>query len=254
MIDYSVVDEPIVDLPSQAALLRAAFEGQDVAPMIQSQLDLLHADPTDASAYISLSLLYQLIGQKQNGLACQDAGLHYARLYRQPVVGATLRLLAIVARGDLMTNTPVELLLEGSGVEVSRLYVDELGGLTDSAPDHDIALMSIGEDDATRAALERLKGLGPIGLEREPHLQGAEAPRQVRTEVAGPLPARGDAPRLAAQIGRAGGEGGPLALPVAHQDIAGVIGRLAPFVKIEGDGVGPLDAVQQRRQFGRQPR
>ena len=162
MTDYTAVDEPIVDLPSQAALLRAAFEGQDVAPMIQSQLDLLHADATDSSAYMSLSLLYQLIGQKENGLACQDAALHYARLYRQPVVGATLRLLTIVARGDLMTNTPVELLLEGSGVEVSRLYVDEFGGLTDSAPEHDIALMAIGEDDATRAALERLKGLGPL--------------------------------------------------------------------------------------------
>ncbi len=154
--------EQIVDLPSQAALLRAVFEGQDVAPMIQSQLDRLHADATDASAYMSLSMLYQLIGQKENGLACQDAALHYARLYRQPVVGATLRLLTIVARGDLMTNTPVELMLEGSAVEVSRLYVDELGGLTDSAPEHDIALMAIGEADATRAALERLKGLGPL--------------------------------------------------------------------------------------------
>ena len=156
----AVLDEPIVDLPSQAAVIRAAFEGADVTAMIQEQLNRLHADASEASAYITLSLLYQLISQKENGLACQEAGLHYARLYRQPVAGATLRLLTLVARGDLMTNTPVELMLEGQGVEILRLYVDQLGGLTETIPDHDIALMAIGESDETRSILERLRGLG----------------------------------------------------------------------------------------------
>jgi glutathione synthase/RimK-type ligase-like ATP-grasp enzyme len=151
--------DPIVDLPDQAALIRAAFAGQDVTPMIQAQLDRLHADVTEAGAYITLGLLYQFIGQKENALACQDAGLYYARLYRQPVAGATLRLLTLVARGDLMTNTPVELLLEGRGVEILRLYVDELGGVARTVPEHDIALMAIGEADATRLMLERLRGL-----------------------------------------------------------------------------------------------
>jgi tetratricopeptide (TPR) repeat protein len=151
--------EPIVELPSQAAMIRAAFEGADMTALIQAQLDRLHADPTEAGAYITLGLLYQLIGQKENALACQDAGLHYARLYRQSVPGADLRLLTLVSRGDLMTNTPVELMLEGQGVDILRLYVDELGGLTDTIPDHDIALMAIGESDEARSMLERLRGL-----------------------------------------------------------------------------------------------
>jgi glutathione synthase/RimK-type ligase-like ATP-grasp enzyme len=152
--------EPVVDLPSQAAMIRAVFEGAEATTLIQDQLNRLHADATESGAYITLALLYQLIGQKENGLACQEAGLHYARLYRQPVAGATLRLLTIVARGDLMTNTPVELMLEDQGVEVLRLYVDQLGGLTETVPDHDIALMAIGEADETRQILERLNGLG----------------------------------------------------------------------------------------------
>jgi len=152
--------EPMVELPSQAALIRAAFEGQDVTALIQQQLDRLHADASEAGAYITLGLLYQLIGQKENALACQDAGLHYCRLYCQPVEGATLRLLTIVARGDLMTNTPVELMLEGQGVEIIRLYVDAIGGLTETVPDHDVALMAVGESDETRTILERLRGLG----------------------------------------------------------------------------------------------
>jgi glutathione synthase/RimK-type ligase-like ATP-grasp enzyme len=156
------IAEPIIDLESQAALVRAVFEGQDIVPMIQERLNRLHADLTDAGAYVSLSLLYQLAGQKENGLACLEAGLHYARLYRQPTPGATLRLLLICARGDLMTNTPAELMLEGLPVEVSRLYVDALGGLPDAAPEHDVALIAIGESDESRPALERLRGLGAL--------------------------------------------------------------------------------------------
>lgn len=153
------VGDPIVDLQCQAALLRQVFEGADVVPLIQAELNRLHADITDAAAYVSLSLLYQLYGQKENGLACLEAGMHYARLYRQKTDGATLRLLAVCAEGDLMTNTPVELLLEGRPVEVIRLYIDALGGLPGRVPDHDVALFAIGESDITRPAMERLRGL-----------------------------------------------------------------------------------------------
>ena len=148
--------QPLADLPSQAAVIRAVFEGADVAQLIQEQLNHLHADITDASAYMTLALLYQLAGQRENAMGCQDAGLHYARLYRQQTPGSTLKLLCIAARGDLMTNTPVELMLEGLPVEIQHLYVDAQGGLPDFCPDHDVALMSIGESDETRAALSRL--------------------------------------------------------------------------------------------------
>jgi hypothetical protein len=160
--DLTPVTDPVVDLPNQAALLRQVFEGADIVPLIQAELDKLHKDLTDAGAYVSLSLLYQLAGQKENGLACLDAGLHYARTFRQRAEGATLRLLTICARGDLMTNTPVELLVEGLPIEVTRMYVDALGELPDSCPDHDVAIFAIGESDQTRAALERLRGLSAL--------------------------------------------------------------------------------------------
>jgi len=171
LADITPVTDPVIDLPNQAALLRKVFEGAPVVPLIQAELDRLHKDVTDAGAYLSLSLLYQLAGQKENGMGCLDAGLHYARLFRQPSEGATLRLLTICARGDLMTNTPVELLLEGLPVEVTRLYVDSLAGLPDQVPDHDVALFAIGEADETRAALESfrtMKGLWPRPMLNDP--------------------------------------------------------------------------------------
>jgi glutathione synthase/RimK-type ligase-like ATP-grasp enzyme len=159
LADLTPVTHPVVDLQSQAALLRKVFEGADIVPLVQAELDRLHDDVTDAAAYVSLSLLYQLMGQKENGLACLAAGLHYACLFRQPAPGGALRLLTICAQGDLMTNTPVELLLEGLPVQVTRLYVDEVGGLPEMLPEHDVALFAIGEADETRPALERLHAL-----------------------------------------------------------------------------------------------
>ncbi|HEY4030895.1 MAG TPA: hypothetical protein VGM25_11160 [Caulobacteraceae bacterium] len=162
LADLTPVTDPLVELPSQAALLRKVFEGAEIVPLIQAELDKLHKDITDSAAYISLSLLYQLAGQKENGMGCLEAGLHYASAFRQPVEGATLRLLAVCARGDLMTNTPVELLVEGLPVEVIRLYVDAVGELPDFAPEHDVAIFAIGESDETRAALEKLRGVSAV--------------------------------------------------------------------------------------------
>jgi len=171
LTDLTPVTDPVVDLPNQAALLRQVFEGANVVPLIQAELDKLHKDVTDAGAYLNLSLLYQLAGQRDNGLACLDAGLHYARVFRQPAEGATLRLLTICARGDLMANTPVELLLEGQPVEVTRLYVDSLASLPNQVPDHDVAMFAIGEADGTRSVLEgfrNMMGLWPRPVLNDP--------------------------------------------------------------------------------------
>ncbi len=162
LAELTPVSDPMVELQNQAALLRKVFEGAEIVPLIQAELNKLHRDVTDASAYVSLSLLYQLAGQKENGLKCLEAGLHYASLFRQSAPNATLKLLAICARGDLMTNTPVELLVEGLPVEVIRMYVDPAGGLPDFAPEHDVALFAIGEADETRPMLERLRGVSAL--------------------------------------------------------------------------------------------
>ena len=52
---------------------------------------------------------------------------------------------------------------------------------------------------------------------------------------------------LAPQVGCWSGEGIAMERAVAHQDEAGVIGHLAPFVKIEGQRIGALDAGKARR-------
>lgn len=152
----------VVDMPNQAGFIRAVFEGADGVALVQGQLDRLHADVTDASAYMSLGVLYQLIGRKDEALACQDAAFLHSRLFRQPSLSAapaSLTLLVFVARGDLMTNTPIELLLDGRPVQIIRLYADPDLPLPERAPDHDVAMIAISESDETESLLKRFKGL-----------------------------------------------------------------------------------------------
>ena len=100
----------------------------------------------------------------------------------------------------------------------------------------------------------RTEPVGAERLQREPGLQRAEAARQVGAEIAGPDCTRRKPPRLAAQIGRRLRKGLPVLLAVAHQQEAGVVGHLPPFVEVERDGIGELDAAEQRRELGREDR
>jgi hypothetical protein len=116
-------------------------------------------------------VLYQLAGRPDDALTCQQAALGQARLYRHAPVGPLggeaaprdappLRLLALVSEGDLMTNTPLDLMLEGCAVEVTRLYVSADDENAPELPDHDLAMIAVSESDRTRALLEHLNGLG----------------------------------------------------------------------------------------------
>ena len=153
---------PVTDTENQAGLIRAVFEGADGIALIKTRLDHLQEHPEDAGTFLALGALYQLIGRKQEALGCQEAALLHGRVFREPPSSggeASLTLLVFVAQGDLMTNTPIELLLEGRPVQVLRVYVDDDLPLPEAVPQHDLAMVAISEADETRDLLERLRGL-----------------------------------------------------------------------------------------------
>jgi hypothetical protein len=108
-----------------AKLSKMMFDGVDLGPLWRELIGKYIHRPDDAAALLDLSILEQLFGNLDVGLARQAEALHLCRLYRSPFTGGTpaLRLLAFAAPGDLGTNTPLEFLLEGSAVELHTLYV-----------------------------------------------------------------------------------------------------------------------------------
>jgi len=117
----------------------------------------LAANPADAGAMLDLSTLLQMRGERDKGLALQAAALAERRGYRTVHgTGRALKVLAFQAPGDLMTNTPLDFLLEGSDVELTTWYVDAALPSPDEVPEHDVAVLAISQADDGSAALARL--------------------------------------------------------------------------------------------------
>jgi hypothetical protein len=63
----------------------------------------------------------------------------------------------LAAPGDLMANTPIDFMLEGSGVALTTLYVTADSTLPDPLPDHDLAFLAVGESEANLPLLRTLR-------------------------------------------------------------------------------------------------
>jgi hypothetical protein len=140
-----------------ASLGRAAFEGDRLAELWSELIGRLTADPADAGAMLDLSTLLQMRGDREGGLKLQASALALSRCYRTVHgAGQGPRVLAFVTAGDLMTNTPLDFLLEGSEVELTTWYVDGPAPAPHEVPDHDVAFLAISQSDDGSAALSAL--------------------------------------------------------------------------------------------------
>ena len=144
-----------------ATLFKMAFDGGDLKPLRDHILAQSYSDLADAAAaLISLSTIEQLLGDQASGLARQRDALGLHRLYRSswPASPDALRVLAFKAAGDVSTNTPIEFLLQDSDVVLYSLYVVP-GEPLPEVPDHDIAIVTVGESDRDRPVMRQIERL-----------------------------------------------------------------------------------------------
>ncbi|MBI5264619.1 MAG: hypothetical protein HY852_22725 [Bradyrhizobium sp.] len=146
-----------------AALTHRAFDGADLRPLRDQLFAKIAAGTAEAGEGLDLSLITQLLGDKQGGLAIQDEILAFHQLYRSPCVAAkpTLRVLALAAAIDMGGNTPIEFLLEGADIELLTLYVVKGVGLPEQLPDHDVAIVVASDSEECREALEVIERAVP---------------------------------------------------------------------------------------------
>lgn len=141
-----------------ARLARAATD----PPTLQATWDELAAraaaSPADSAAFLDLATLLLATGNREKGLEVQAAAVADHQFYRRSTPAApTLRLLAFTTLGDFTANTPLDFLLEDSGVELINWYIDGPPSLA-AAPEHDVAFLAIGESAEAAPLLERLEG------------------------------------------------------------------------------------------------
>jgi len=103
------------------------------------------------------------LGDKQTGMAIQAEVLAFHQLYRSPCLSEKpkLRVLALAAAIDMGGNTPIEFLLENSGVELQTLYVVSGVDLPTPLPEHDVAIVIASDSEECLDALRKIDGLAP---------------------------------------------------------------------------------------------
>jgi hypothetical protein len=139
-----------------ARLTSMAFHGGDLGPLRDELVSKVAAGTAGAGDGLDLSLIMQLLGDKQTGLAIQAEVLAFHQLFRSPCLSEQPKLcvLALAAATDMGGNTPIEFLLEDSGIELKTLYAIPGIGLPVPLPDHDVAIVVASDSEECREALE----------------------------------------------------------------------------------------------------
>ena len=158
-----------------AQLARMSASGTDLHPLWQVLIDKLIGGTIEPGEGLDLSLVAQLLGDKQAGLAIQQEMLASHQLFRSPCASKIprLRVLALAAATDMGGNTPIEFLLEGSGVELTTLYIVPDAELPAPLPDHDVAVVIASDSEDCREALGKIAAAAvrwPRPLLNPPHL------------------------------------------------------------------------------------
>jgi hypothetical protein len=153
-----VIEPLCANRVGMARLAKMAFDGKDLRPMWRNLIAKLIDGTAEAGEGLDLSLIAQLLGDKQAGLAIQQEVLASHQLFRSPCAAKQprLRVLALAAATDMGSNTPIEFLLEESGIELLMLYVIPEVDLPAPLPDHDIAIVIASDSEDCRVALRKI--------------------------------------------------------------------------------------------------
>ncbi|MBR0780720.1 ATP-grasp domain-containing protein [Bradyrhizobium iriomotense] len=146
-----------------AQLTRRAFEGGDLHPLREQLLARIAEGTAEAGEGLDLSLVAQLLGEKEAGLVIQTEVLAFHQLFRTrcAVAKPRMRVLALAADIDMGGNTPIEFLLEGSDIELLTLYVVKGVGLPETLPEHDVAIVVASDSAECREALAVIEQAAP---------------------------------------------------------------------------------------------
>ncbi len=149
--------QPLIGLVS---LMRMAFAGVDLAPL---GTQLIARAGADDYALMDLSTVLQLRGERELAMQMQAQALSINQLYASPFKRAqqdsstaAIRLLAIMGAGDMMSNSPIEFLLEDADVALDIVYVSDELDLPEMLPEHDVLFVAIAESERNIPLLNKI--------------------------------------------------------------------------------------------------
>ena len=158
-LENNAEQAPLIGL---AKIMRMIFSGIDLTPLGTQLVARAEkgSGKVDANAFMDLFTILLLRGNRELALTMQAQALALQQIYSLPSTTgrAAVRVLALMGAGDLMANSPLELLLENSDVALDMLYVTPQRPLPLALPDHDVLFVAISESDENMSLLQELAG------------------------------------------------------------------------------------------------
>jgi len=151
--------QPTTTFLGLAPFLRRSIAGIDYLPIGQEMLKQAGQNSDDANLWMNLATVMQCLGRRDLGLAAQAQALELKRNYHLPAAEqpAKLRVLLLLAPGDLSANTPLDCLLENTDIDLDYYYVSSDDLFAEPIPEHDVLMVGISESDSVRGLLNSLE-------------------------------------------------------------------------------------------------
>jgi len=141
-----------------APLTVYAFTGADLGPLAQQLAEQINQHPDDAAAKIDLATLFFLAHEHQSALDMQALAIHEHQRFHlaSNPSNPAVRMLVLMGAGDLMDNTPLEFLLEGSAIAMDIHFMQPGAPLPNDLTRYDLLFVAVGESDRNRPLLQQL--------------------------------------------------------------------------------------------------
>lgn len=138
-----------------ASLLRANLSGTDLAPLCQTLIQRATDDPNDAYSLMDAGVIFQFYGNQQAASSLQQEALRTQRLYHLPAQQTPkIRVLALMAPGNLQANVPIECLVENSDIDLHIYYATTGENDLSVIPDHDVLFIALSDSETNRPIIE----------------------------------------------------------------------------------------------------
>lgn len=158
---------PYTNLMGFAALSRILGSGvtfSELGPLLEARVAI---NPLDTSALMDIATLLFFTNEPANraiALDYQRRALQLTQVYKvaRSEGRKKIRLLVIMAPGDMTANNPVDCLLEDSDIDMTLLYLVPGTRLPCELPAHDLIFVAIGESLDNRPLLTQASNLARL--------------------------------------------------------------------------------------------
>lgn len=186
-----------------ARLTKMAFDGVDLMPLRAELLTKMEQGAEADGIFMDLSVIDQLYGNQEMGLAWQAKALARQRMFSTNRRGKLQpKVLVFAEPSHVGGNTPIEFLLQSSDFEIITYYPKMDSERDEPLPEHDVAFCAVPTDSAqadaffakvrqlTQATGTQVVNLpaGPVDLERDalteifPYVRGLKFPKTERVD------------------------------------------------------------------------